>query len=184
MSTQLPGFIIAGLYKDSLVITEETINQTSPAKKQEQVTNKTPKQDITQPALPKQWFLGDNKRNISILLKDETAVHINDEWLGTLSKLLTACKLNLADVAIINLKPGINFSIIKEQLQPQYVLMFNVTTNEVELPFNMPDYQVQKYGGTTFMMAPAITLSADKTTDSIKTEKRNLWEKLKVIFNV
>jgi len=184
MSTQLPGFIIAGLYKDSLVLAGETIEQNQPVTKREQITNKTANPDTALPIPAKKWFLGDNKKNISILVKDSIAVHINDEWLGTLSKLLAACKLNLADVAIINLKPEISFAQIKEQLDPQYVLMFDVTTNDLALPFSIPNYQVQKYSGATFMIAPAITLSADKTTESIKTEKRNLWEKLKVIFNV
>lgn len=184
MSTQLPGFVIAGLYKDSLVLAEETTEQIIPAKKQMQNTNKSPNHEVTPPIQPKKWFLGDNKKNIVILLKDPDAVHINDEWLGTLSKLLAACKLNLADVAIVNLKEGLSFEDIKQQLQPQYILMFDITTADLALPFNIPNYQVQKYGGSTFMTAPAVTLSADKTTESIKTEKRNLWEKLKVIFDV
>ena len=184
MSTQLPGFIIAGLFKDSLVLAEEATEQIMPAKKQVQNTNKSPNHEVTQPTQPKKWFLGDNKRNIAILLKDPDAVHINDEWLGTLSKLLAACKLNLADVAIVNLKEDYSFADIKQQLQPQNVLMFDVSTSDLSLPFNIPNYQVQQYGGCTFMTAPSVTLSADKTTEAIKTEKRNLWEKLKVIFNV
>ena len=184
MSTQLPGFIIAGLYKDSLVLAEEATEQTIPAKKQMQNTNKSPNHDDTQPSQPKKWFLGDNRKNITILLKDPDAVHINDEWLGTLSKLLAACKLNLADVAIVNLKESYSFADIKQQLQPQYVLMFDVTAKDIALPFSIPNYQIQKYGGATFMMVPAITLSANKTTEAIKTEKRNLWEKLKIIFSI
>lgn len=184
MPEQLPGFILAGLYRDSLVLAERTIEQPQIAKKPEQVNKKSPKQDVEQPAPVKKWFLGDNKKNIAILLKDPDAVHINDEWLGTLSKLLSACKLNLADVAIINLKPEMTFEQIREALNPQHVLLFDVSTNDIALPFSIPNYQVQKYGGTTFMTAPAITLSADKITERIKTEKRNLWEKLKLIFNV
>jgi hypothetical protein len=184
MSTQLPGFVLSGLYKDSLVITEETIEQNKPVKKQGQVTNKTPKQNVTGPASGKKWFLGDNKKNIAILIRDNNAVHINDEWLATLTKLLAACKLNIADIAIVNVKEGMDFLLIKEQLDPHYVLMFDVAANDIVLPFSIPHYQIQKYAGATFMIAPAITLSADKTTESIKTEKRNLWDKLKIIFNV
>ncbi|MBG9374733.1 hypothetical protein I5907_00675 [Panacibacter sp. DH6] len=184
MSTSLPHFILAGLFKDALVITEDRFEQQEPAKKPRQFTNKTSNEESAPPPIPKKWFLGDNKRNVVILLKDEAAVHINDEWLGTLSKLLAACRLNLADVAIVNLKPGITFTLLQEQLQPQHVLMFDVKAEEIGLPFSIPSYQVQKYGGTTFMIAPAVTLSADKTSDAIKAEKRNLWERLKVIFNV
>jgi hypothetical protein len=184
MSTQLPGFIIAGLYKDSLVLAEETIEQIEPVKKQEQITKKAPNPEVVQPVTTKKWYLGHNKKNITILVKDATAVHINDEWLGTLSKLLSACKLNLADVAIVNLKQALSFNEIKTELEPQHVLMFGVTANDIALPFSIPNYQLQKYDGTTFMIAPAITLSADKTTESVRAEKKNLWEKLKIIFNV
>lgn len=184
MYTQLPGFVIAGLYKDSLVLTEEANEESLPAKKREQVTNKTANAEVPLAPSAKKWFLGDNKKNVTVLLKDSTAVYINDEWLGTLSKLLAACKLNLADVAIVNLKPDITFTLIEKELHPQYVLMFGVTTNDLLLPFSIPSYQVQQYGGSTFMTAPAITLSADKTTESIKIEKRNLWDKLRTIFKV
>lgn len=184
MSIQLQGFIIAGLYKDSLVLAEEAVEESKPAKTRGQVTNKTANVEEAPSFTAKKWFLGDNKKNIVILLKDVAAVHINDEWLGTLTKLLAACKLNLADVAIVNLKQDITFTLIKEQLQPQYILMFDVSTNDLALPFSIPNYQVQLYGGCTFMTAPAITLSADKTTEIIKTEKRSLWDKLKMIFNV
>lgn len=184
MSTQLPGFVLAGLYKDSLVITEETFEPNVTQTKRKQVTNKTHIPDGAETVTLKKWFLGDNKRNIAILLKDETATYINDEWLSTLTNLLAACKLNLSDVAIVNIKAGTNFSHLKEQLNPQYVLMFDVAPSDIALPFSIPNYQIQKYSGTTFMTAPAITLSLDKTTETIKMEKRNLWGKLKIIFSV
>lgn len=184
MSTQLPDVVLAGLYKDSLVITEETFEQNKPKTSREQVTNKSRKQEVAETTTSKKWFLGDNKRNITILVKDETATYINDEWLTTLTKLLSACKMNLSDVAIVNMNAGTDFITIKEQLNPQHLLMFDVSPADIALPFNMPNYQIQKYGGATFMSAPAITLFADKTTESIKMEKRNLWEKLKIIFNV
>jgi len=182
MSTQLPGFIIAGLYKDSLVLAEENIEQ--PLKTTPQFTNKSKTAEASPPLQNKKWFLGDNKKNIAILVKDTNAVYINDEWLGTLSKLLAACNLNLADVAIINLHQGLTFTYMQEQLKPQYILMFEVTTQEIELPFTIPHYQLQKYAGCIFMTAPVITLASVNITESIKAEKKKLWEKLKNIFNI
>ena len=86
MNIQLPHFVIAGLYKDSLVITGE--NPVQPVQMELQVNHKTTKPEA-EAALPaKKWYLGDNKKNIIILVKDDSAVFINDEWLGTLGKLL------------------------------------------------------------------------------------------------
>ena len=107
---------------------------------------------------------------------------INDEWLGTLGKLLAACKLNIGDVAIVNhLNSGVLFPELKEQLQPKHILMFDVSMQDLQLPFTIPNYQVQQYAGITFMTAPVVTLS-HAATDAVKTEKRKLWEKLKLIF--
>src|SRR6478736_5030495 len=100
MNIQLPDFVLAGLYKDSIVLAEEKI--VKPKKVQEQITNKKIKDDLEEKPLIKKWFLGDNKKNITILLKDPSSVHINEGWLGTLTKLLAACKLNIGDTAIVN----------------------------------------------------------------------------------
>lgn len=180
MFVQLPPSVIMSLYKDSLVLIEETATKTN--KKQQQVTNKTANAELAALTTAKKWFLGDNKKNIALIVSDAGSVYINDEWLATLTKLLAACKLTLADIAIVNLKQQQNFSIIKDQLQPQYVLLFDVNTSDLELPFSIPHYQLQNYGGCIFMTAPSITLADDKTTPHILKEKRNLWNKLKAIF--
>jgi hypothetical protein len=180
MKIQLPEVVIAGLYKDALVITQRNPEP----KALQQFTNKKTKQKDAAPPSIKKLFLGDNKKNIAILIKDGTAVHINDEWLTTLSKLLSACKLTLEDVAIVNCAHQNEvFSSLKETLKPTVALMFNVTTQDVQLPFSIPHYQVQRYGDCAFMTAPVNTLSTD-TQEPVRSEKKKLWEKLKLIFNV
>lgn len=182
MRTNLPEVVIAGLYKDSLVLAaEKTVPTTATG---QQVTNKKEKQEAALPSTLKKWYLGDNKKNIAIIIKDPSAVFINDEWLGTLGKLLAACKLNIGDVAIINhLNTSVKFAALKDQLQPKQILMFDAAMQDLQLPFTIPHYQVQQYAGTTFMTAPAATLS-DANTEAVKIEKRKLWEKLKLIFAV
>ena len=182
MNIQLPDFVLASLYKDSIVLAEGEIVQ--PKKIQREITNKKIKDEAEEKPLIKKWFLGDNKKNITILLKDASSVHINDEWLGTLTKLLAACKLNIGDTAIVNhLQQTKTFNDLKELLQPQFVFMFDVTTHDIQLPFTFPHYQIQKYSDCTFMTAPMATLTNDNS-DLVKIEKRKLWEKLKLIFNV
>jgi hypothetical protein len=170
MNIQLPDFILASLYKDSIVLAEGKIIQ--PKKIPQQITNKKIKDEAEEKPLIKKWFLGDNKKNITILLKDASSVHIKDEWLGTLTKLLAACKLNIGDTAIVNhLQQTKTFNDLKELLEPQFV------------PLTFPHYQVQKYSDCTFMTAPMATLTNDNS-DLVKIEKRKLWEKIKLIFNV
>ncbi|HRH47667.1 MAG TPA: hypothetical protein PLP23_02875 [Panacibacter sp.] len=182
MKINLPETVIAGLFKDNLVLVEEKSIPAIPAG--QQVTNKKEKQEAAAEPTSKKWYLGDNKKNIVIIIKDPSAVFINDEWLGTLGKLLAACKLNIGDVAIINqLKTNIDFAAMKDQLQPKYVLTFDTLIQDIKLPFTIPHFQIQQYAGTTFMTAPALTLS-DAATDAVKMEKRKLWEKLKIIFSV
>lgn len=183
MNIRLPGFVIAGLYKDLLVIAGEVSVRKVQIK--QQVNNKTTKPETSVTTLPKKWYLGNNRKNIVIIVKDISAVFINDEWLSTLGKLLAACKLNLADVAIINCgHNNITFAAIKDALLPQRVFMFDVTTEDIQLPFAIPYYQVQQYGGCTFMTAQGSTLSAGPNTEATAAEKRKLWEKLRVIFTV
>ena len=180
MKIQLPEVVIAGLYKDALVIT-----QTDPEPKaSQQFTNKKIKPEESAPPPIKKTFFGDNKRNIAILIKDSSAVHINDEWLLTLSKLLSACKLTLEDVAIVNYaSQSETFSSLKETLQPKVALMFDVATQDIQLPFTIPHYQVQRHADCIFMTAPANTLSTE-TQEPVRSEKKKLWEKLKLMFNV
>ena len=180
MKVQLPEVVIAGLYKDALVIT-----QTDPEPKaSQQFTNKKIKQDESPAPSIKKLFLGGNKKNIAILIKDSSAVHINDEWLTTLSKLLSACKLTLEDVAIVNYaSQSETFSSLKETLQPKVALMFDVATQDIQLPFTIPHYQVQRHADCLFMTAPANTLSTE-TQEPVRSEKKKLWEKLKLMFNV
>ncbi len=178
MNTQLPDFVIADLYKNSVVITGDT----QPVRQPMQVTENEPfkKPEIVQ-AVEKKWYLGDNKKGIVIAAMDEEAVFINDEWLDTLSKMLGGLKINLGDTAIVNIhNHPVTFAELKEKLQARYIIAFGVSTKQLQLPFTIPDYQVQNYAGCTILAAPVTTLAGPaNTTDSIKAEKRKLWESLK-----
>lgn len=182
MNTKLPGFVIADLYKNSLVITSDDVNEhTEPGVQVTEIEAlPTPK---TVPAAQKKWFLGDNKKGIVIVVSDADAVFINDEWLDTLGKLLRGLGVNLGDTAIVNTYNNpLTFTDLKEQLQARHVIIFGVSLQQLKLPFTIPDYQLQNYTACTIVTAPAITLAAaEKTTESIKAEKRKLWESLKRI---
>jgi hypothetical protein len=165
---QLPDFLLADLYKTVLVELEGEVSEQ--------------KKGTT--LMTKQWFLGENKKHIVILIKDEEAVYLRDEWLKFLTTILSACKLNLGDVAIINyLKKSFSYEELVENLTPEFLLLFDVTAKEIQLPFSVPFYQVQQYDNRTFLIAPSLDKMLGDSQES-KIEKSKLWLSLKKIFHI
>jgi hypothetical protein len=176
MNIKLPDFVIADLYKDSLVVDDVATT-----------AKKVPKKIVETPMKPEKnetekFYLGENKKNILFLVNEKNAVFINDESLATLTKILEALKMNLSDVAIVNFHQHQKiFLSLKEVLNPKFVFLFDIDFLQLQLPFTMPEYQIQQYDHCTFMIAPAITLSSNND-DAVRKEKKKLWENLKKIF--
>lgn len=172
---QLPAFLIADLYKHSIVMVG---NETVTEKKQPK-TEKT-----ATPAATRQWFLGSNLRKITLLVSEKEAVYLQDNSLQFLSTILGACKLNLGDVAIVNFhNDPVDYNFLKENLDPSCLLLFGITAQEVKLPFSVPHYQVQKYDGRQFLIGPSLETMLGTSAEA-KLEKSKLWLCLKKMFNV
>jgi hypothetical protein len=191
---QLPSFILAGLYKDSLVVLDEM----QPAAKLLQTDEKQvvaaeekalPLQEIAPVTIPithqpQKFYLGDNRKQISILVRDATAVYLHDDSLNFLSSILGACKLNLGDVAIINHQhQPQQFASLKENLEPKFVLLFEVSPTDINLPFTIPYYQVQPYNNCSFLSAPSLQKMLGDSQEA-KLEKSKLWLSLKKMFGI
>ena len=167
--TSLPGFLLADLYRNNLVIIdgEQHAEETTAA-----------------PVAAKQWWLGSNLQKITLIVNETDTVYVNDESLQFLSTILGACKLNLGDVAIVNYAQElVNYGIIKDTLAPRFLLLFGVTAQEVQLPFTIPYYQVQKYAGSEILLAPSLANMMGSSQEA-KLEKSKLWLCLKKMFNV
>jgi hypothetical protein len=67
-------------------------------------------------------------------------------------------------------------------MQAEYLLMFGVDTLQIQLPFTMPDYQVQQYDNCKIVMAPSLT-DLNKKTSHAKSEKTKLWKSLQNVFS-
>ena len=93
----LPPFVIASLYKDELVLIDDQKSSNADKSKNGKAVV-TVAQEIQKPIS----YLGDNQKKVTILLQDNTAVHVADESLQFLTAILAACKLNMGDVAIVN----------------------------------------------------------------------------------
>lgn len=168
----LPEFILPDLYKNHLVI----VNESSVGNK---IEKKIVDTDRKEPE-----FLGNNQKKITILVSDKEAVFVNDQALQFLSAILTACKLNLGDVAIVNLATHqLSYSAIKEWLTPKHIILFDIEATSIQMPFKLPFYQVQAYDQCSILFAPSLyTIMGDSR--EAKLEKSKLWLSLKNMFNL
>ncbi len=168
---QLPDILLADLYKADVVVLS------GEAQPQKQEKPKLVKQ-------PGKVFLGENKKNVSILIKDENNTYIDDESLAFLSKMLEACKLSMADVAIVNTaKNATTAEELKDTHRPVNCLLFGITTQEIELPFTIPHYQVQAYNKCSYLTAPPLTSYLQNDAATVE-QKKKLWMSLKKMFNI
>jgi len=182
---QLPGFILAGLYKNDLVIVPDDVAPQPAITQTPAPAVAAPvEQPVSSPVAGRKWFLGDNKKQVTILVKDSEAVFLRDEWLQFLSAILGACKLNIGDVAIVNYtNDALSFSTLQAELQPKYMLLFDITPQEIQLPIPLNHYQLQPYNNCQLLASPSLqVMQGDGPT--VKLEKSKLWLSLKQLFGI
>jgi len=160
---QLPAFLIQELYKNSLVEFE------SP----EPVQKIEVKSSIN--------ILGNNRSKVIIVVENNEAAFLPDNQLNFLLGILSACKLTMEDVAIINIyiNKAITYKAITLELKAEKIILFGVTPAQLHLPVEFPSYQIQQYNNQTYVTAAML---ADIESD--KTEKTKLWNCLKQIFAI
>jgi hypothetical protein len=186
---QLPPNYIASLYKDTLVVIEQPNRNLSNSFKEENL--------MKEPAASKNKnvedaasnsninYLGNNEKQIAILLDDETAPIIREEWLQFIANILSACKLNLGDVVIINLhNQSITYKHLQQKLNTKYCIVFTLALQKINLPFIIPTYQIKEFNGCTYL--PVEPLQNYLVADGQKSSqaKRNLWNGLKSMFHI
>lgn len=126
-------------------------------------------------------FMGSNQQHITILVNATDARFLNDKYFAFLSGILNACKLSVADVAIINIhqQKNLHHQNISTLTNPKIVLLFGVAPEEIGLPLHFPHFQVQPFNHITYLSSPSLDkIEADKL---LKTQ---LWTSLKSIFQL
>ena len=126
-------------------------------------------------------FLGNNQKKITILVNSESVIYLSDDELNFLLGILTACKLSMEDISLVNLynNPGLNYSLITEQFKAEKVFLFGLTPVEIALPLQFPHYQVQQFNNQIYLSSVSLNeLQANKD------EKMKLWNCLKKIFSI
>jgi hypothetical protein len=148
---QLPDFLIADLYKASLV----DLKTSNVGIDFHQVQEKPIEASQQIEAKHKISFLGENKKGVIIIVCQPDAVFVKEDELVFLTNILKACQLSLADISIINnMKQEIDYDALQQQLGAKTILLFDVEPSAIKLPFIIPAFQVQKFSGSTIMDEP------------------------------
>lgn len=126
-------------------------------------------------------FLGSNQKKIAIVVEDAASIYLPDDELNFLLGILTACKLSMADIALINVSKnaGLNYTTITEQLKAEKIFLFGLDAEALQLPLQFPHYQIQHYNNQVYLSSTSLN-----GVQKDKDEKMKLWNCLKNIFSL
>ncbi len=124
-------------------------------------------------------YLGNNQGRIVIIVTSAEAIYLPDEDLKFLLGILSACKLSMKDIALINFSknPSLLYEGLTEQLNAEKVFLFGVDPQLLGLPLQFPHYQIQQFNNQVYLSSVSLT-----ELQNDKTEKTKLWNCLKKIF--
>ena len=159
----LPGTILQGLYTKNQYDLE---------------TDKLTSDEILTGSIA---YLGSNQKKIAVLVSSTTAIYLPDEELNFLLGIITACKLSMADIALINVakNPNLVHSAVTQQLKAEKIFLFGLDAAALALPLQFPHYQVQHFNNQIYLSS--VTLNELQAN---KEEKLKLWNCLKNIFTL
>jgi hypothetical protein len=127
------------------------------------------------------YFSGKNKQNILVLVNYKHVNCMPEEELTFFTNMLSACKLSLADVAIMNLDktPAPFYKDLTGELNNRIILLFGTAPSALELPVDFPHFQVQSFNNCMFLYTPSL-----EEIKNDKILKSKLWVCLRKIFNL
>ena len=96
-----------------------------------------------------------------------------------LEAILKACKLNIAEVAVITDKDPMtaDHKEINAHYGAENIILFGLSPSSIALPVYFPPFQIQSFQDTNYLHAPSLEdIEADKTLTV------QLWQSLKQLF--
>jgi len=173
---QLNPSLLTDMYRTSLVETKE--NVLAEEKKHARAAIET---DTKDPKAVSWKYLGEYKKNILIIVRYNDVPFLPNEQLNFLTSVLSACKLNLGDVAIFNIAnvPSASYKDLQEKFKSSFTILLGLTPEEFEMPLSFPEFQVQAFNNCTFLHTPVL-----EVLETDKVLKSKLWVCLKKMFGV
>jgi hypothetical protein len=142
---------------------------------------KTGGQPMVSPEAGAISHLGNNQRKIVIIVMSSEAIYLPDEDLKFLLGILSACKLNMEDIALVNAskQSSLLYNKLTEQFSAEKIFLFGVDLQILNLPLQFPYYQVQHFNNQVYVSSASLT---DLQND--KVDKMKLWNCLKKVFSL
>lgn len=155
---------LAELYSGTLVVTETSTPQP--------VSKTAP---VAQVAIP---FKGKNKKGVLWLVYEPTHAYLDDADFEFLSQIVGACKMNMEDIALVNLAQTTKtINEVIDALQPSAVIMCGIEYQQ--LPFKLDEYLIYPHARRNYFLADRLE---DLRND--KAKKTKLWLALKAMFSL
>ena len=187
----MPDVLLAGLFPGGIVVVEEEIKPAEKAKREPEnaapmaaaLPELPPVPDIRQEPAGELIWLGNFSRQVLVVVKDPGSVHLNESDLDLLGKILSAVKLSIADIALVNAaRHPLELTDLYEKLPARVGLYFGIEPVEIGAPIKFPHFQVQQWNNTTFVCAPSLS-ELNRDTAEAKSLKKELWSALQRVFS-
>jgi hypothetical protein len=165
----IPGMLLADIYKDNLVELVEVQRKIDV---------------ISQPAaIATATFLGNNGRNILVLVHYPEVVYLPDDHLEFLNKILKACDLKMDDIAIINTAREPAHLENVAALNPKSVLIFGECISDMAHHSDGELFMPFLKAESSVIITPALESYCMNTPES-KQLKSRLWISLQKFFGL
>jgi hypothetical protein len=184
VKNNLPNSVLVNLYKESIVLCEAPANVDKNAQASQPFEENNASTETEETLIAPIKFLGEHQKKILVLVQDTNAVHLNERDFDLLTSILNACKLTIADIALINLANK-NFSLhqILTQVPSEFVLVFDINATQLKIKLPSKLYTPILLGETQLLFSNNLTQMQGMDQDS-KIEKTKLWSVLKIIFKL
>lgn len=129
-----------------------------------------------------EWnYIGENGKKILLLVNYPEQVQLTNMQFSFINNMLSACKISLQDVVLMNRTQNVkaNHKKLIEYFQSKIILLFGIEPDSFGLPLNFPHFQVQNFSNCTFLFIPAI-----EDLENDKVLKSKLWVCLRRIFGI
>jgi hypothetical protein len=193
----MPAALLAELFSSGIVVIPEEFETSAPkpekplpmvnagqeaqtVSQEERLVEKHQVQEV--PVADNLSWLGSFGKRVLVVVKDPTALHINEADFDLLGKIMGSVKLSMADVAVVNAATHkLEYYALNEKLPASVAFYFGIQPVEIGAPIKCPQFQVQPWNNTTFVYAPPLG-ELNGATPQATALKKELWTALKKIF--
>lgn len=129
-------------------------------------------------------ILGNNSKKVLLIVRFETEPFIPERHLGFIARMLSACNMNIGDVAIVNDKTGdLTLDLLYKELRPLHTIIFGIDPRELNISIDLPLFTITTFKGCQVFHTPSLDALNQDSPDATANKKK-LWACLKLMFSV